>query len=162
MRHAEAGPAAAPGGDVERPLTARGVADAARVGRFLSAEGLLPDFVLCSPATRARQTLEALALGPDIPVSYETSLYSAGADGLLAALCASPDTHAHLLLIAHNPSIQALALALAGRSARANSVKREFSPGSLAVFDAPLDRWRALAPGYATLRQAVFPRNLGE
>lgn len=162
MRHAEAGPASGPGGDVERPLTERGMADAARIGRFLRSHDLLPTFALCSPALRARQTLDALALGPEIPVSHDNSLYSAGADGLLGALAAAPDSHERLLLIGHNPSIQALALALAGRSTRATAIKREFGPATLAVFDARVEAWRGLGPDHATLRQSVFARDLAD
>ncbi|MFT9142880.1 SixA phosphatase family protein, partial [Acetobacter orientalis] len=64
LRHAEAAPA--PMGDFSsaadhaRPLTAAGLAAAQRCGLWLRQQGLSPDYVVCSPAVRTRQTLEGL------------------------------------------------------------------------------------------------------
>jgi len=162
LRHAEAESASAPGGDLERPLTVRGFEDAAMVGQFLRAHDILPDLVMCSDARRARQTLEALALGSETQISHEKSLYGAGADGLLSALRSAADAHQRLLLIGHNPSIQALAIGLAGRTKRAKAVARAFRPATLAVYDAPIEAWRALGSGMTTLRRSVFARDLAD
>lgn len=54
LRHAEAEESA--GSDFERKLTAKGLEQAERVGKFCLRNGLLPDLVLTSPVVRARQT----------------------------------------------------------------------------------------------------------
>ena len=37
--------------DIERPLSPRGVAAAPKVAEVMQAEGLLPELVICSPAS---------------------------------------------------------------------------------------------------------------
>ena len=49
--------------DFDRPLTARGYADAGAAGAWLAHGGLLPSIVICSPAKRTRQTWHGVALG---------------------------------------------------------------------------------------------------
>ncbi|MBF9130683.1 histidine phosphatase family protein [Plantactinospora sp. S1510] len=66
LRHAKAErPTSGP--DAERPLTARGHADAAAAGAWLDHGGYLPTVVLCSPAKRTRQTWHDAALGMAAP-----------------------------------------------------------------------------------------------
>ncbi|MEE6309888.1 histidine phosphatase family protein [Plantactinospora veratri] len=66
LRHAKAErPTSAP--DADRPLTARGHADAAAAGAWLGHGGYLPTVVLCSPAKRTRQTWHDVALGMAAP-----------------------------------------------------------------------------------------------
>ena len=60
LRHAHAEPASDGQADVDRALSAEGLAEAEAAGRWLSAQGLVPDRVLCSPARRTRETLEAV------------------------------------------------------------------------------------------------------
>jgi len=48
------------GGDFERALTERGLADAALMGRLLADEGLTPDRALVSAARRTQQTWNAV------------------------------------------------------------------------------------------------------
>ena len=71
--------------DHERPVSPRGRKAAKRIARVLAAEGVRPQLVLCSPAVRARQTLERVldALGsPETGV--DEALYHAPAESLLA------------------------------------------------------------------------------
>ena len=59
LRHAHAEPGAAGQADFDRPLSSQGLAEAEAAGRWLADQGLVPDRVLCSPARRTRETLEA-------------------------------------------------------------------------------------------------------
>jgi phosphohistidine phosphatase len=61
VRHAEA---ASGSPDELRPLTPEGREHARAVGARLRKEGFAADVVLSSPLLRARETAEALALGP--------------------------------------------------------------------------------------------------
>src|SRR6516164_5162951 len=76
--------------DHDRPLNARGRAAAALVGRHMREQTPSPDLVLCSSATRTRQTLQLLDLAAGTQVLVEDELYGAGAAGLLARLKAVP------------------------------------------------------------------------
>ena len=72
--------------DFDRALSKRGETAAPRVGAYMAQQGLAPDLVLCSPAVRARQTLDLvlphLATGPT--VVYEDRFYLAAPSVMLA------------------------------------------------------------------------------
>lgn len=99
--------------DHDRTLNARGQASAPRIGRWLAAEGLVPDAVLCSTARRTRETWDGIAHALPSPpcAEYRRDLYLAEPEALLAAI---RDHDADCLaVIAHNPGIGSLAWALA-------------------------------------------------
>ena len=83
-------------------------------------------------------------------------LYAAGSDRLLARLRELPETAGSVLVIAHNPGLQDLALTLAPNSAR---LAEKFPTGALATFalDAP---WSRVGEGGAELVAYVVPREL--
>ena len=60
LRHAHAEPAAPGQADLDRPLSAEGLAEAESAGRWIKDNGWVPDCVLCSPSRRTRETLEAV------------------------------------------------------------------------------------------------------
>jgi phosphohistidine phosphatase len=103
-------------GDFDRPLNKRGETAAPRVGAYMSKHGIAPDLVLCSPAARARQTLDLvlphLSGGPT--VVYEEGFYLAAPSVMLARVQHIEAKVRHVLLVGHNPGLQALALELAG------------------------------------------------
>lgn len=101
MRHAKSDWSAS-GDDHSRPLNARGMDSAPAMGRWLSARGWLPDDVLCSSATRTRQTLELLSL-PQVRTRFERALYLAEAETMVEILrSATGDT---VLMLGHNHGI---------------------------------------------------------
>lgn len=58
LRHAESPLSGSE--DFERPLSARGVRQAQALGAAMKQQDLLPDYVVCSPARRTRETYDAL------------------------------------------------------------------------------------------------------
>jgi phosphohistidine phosphatase len=143
--------------DYERPLAPRGEKAAVRIAEHMRSEGIAPELVLCSTALRARQTLAALlpALPGDVEVRLEDELYGAGLDGLLARLREVDDSVEAVLVIGHNPTLHALALALTGRG---DALDR-FPTGALAtvVLAGP---WGELGKGTGELDGFVVPREL--
>jgi phosphohistidine phosphatase len=163
--------------DVDRPLTARGHADAAAAGAWLAHSGHVPDLVICSPAKRTRQTWHGVALalaegagsmGPaggaessvasgtapeaartaSAPlVRYEDTVYTGDADQLLALVCGTDEPVSAILLVGHNPAISEL-------SALLDPVLAADSDGlrtsSVAVHRLT-GSWRECAPGAASL-----------
>ena len=70
--------------DRDRPLAPRGTRAAAKLAAHMRAVGVHPAVVLCSPARRARETLEGvLASLGDAEVLIEDELYGAGASTLV-------------------------------------------------------------------------------
>ena len=134
VRHAHAEWPNYHGRDVDRPLTPRGVEDAARTAAAIKAAGLAPALMLVSPAQRTRQTaaIIANALGvPETAIHFVDSLYSAGADGLETALREVARAGSLTMLVAHNPAISEL-----GRRLADDSAFRPFAPADWA--DLPL------------------------
>jgi phosphohistidine phosphatase len=119
LRHAKAEtPGAAP--DFERRLTTVGESDADAAGSWLADEGLRPDLVICSPATRTRQTWHGVAValaqaGPDsgsAEVHYEPGLYSGGRTEMIDLLRGVPDGVGTVLVVGHNPTVSDVSVLL--------------------------------------------------
>ncbi|WP_433536399.1 SixA phosphatase family protein [Micromonospora sp. CA-249363] len=120
LRHAKAEPGSEGTDDAQRPLSARGEADAAAAGAWLAHHDLLPDVVLCSTALRTRQTWHGVAMGmtgtppeggptgPRPSVRYEPGAYDAHPEELLALVRTADPAARVVLLIAHNPGVSLL------------------------------------------------------
>lgn len=151
LRHAHAEPARPGQPDLDRPLSPVGLGEAKAAGDWLRAQGLLPDRVLCSPACRTRQTLDALGDLGTHDVREEPAIYEASAGTLIALIDAQSDAR-RLLLVGHNPGLERLAALLySGQSGD----YRGMPPGAIAVLTLPPDR--ALEPGIARLAYFWWP-----
>lgn len=150
--------------DAERPLSARGRADAAAVGTWLAEHVPEPDAVLCSPSRRTRQTWELLAARlPAAPAArLDARIYDASVRDLLAVVRALPAEVDVALLIGHNPGVQKLTLELA-KASGGDALRRageKFPTSGLAVLDVGSDRhgWDSLRPGAGVLTAFEVPR----
>lgn len=165
LRHAKSGyPSGV--GDFDRPLNPRGRRTAARMGEYLAAENLLPDYALCSAASRARETYHFLCIGMNrTPAAIiEPKLYLAAPSTLLEHIRAAPANAATLLVVAHNPGLQNFALDLAGgaKTEPARMLAEKYPTAGLAAFQCAIDEWDDLTPARATLLRFVKPRQLME
>jgi phosphohistidine phosphatase len=73
--------------------------------------------IVCSPAVRAKSTLEAVAkaAGYSCPIEFNKSIYEASDAGLIGLVRAQPDTASTVLLVGHNPGFEELASRLTGK-----------------------------------------------
>jgi phosphohistidine phosphatase len=110
LRHAHAESAKPGGDDTQRGLSPRGIAEAEGAGHWLREHHALPVRVLCSPALRARQTLD-YSLGR-IEVSLEPRIYEATAGELVGLIDENADAP-RLMLVGHNPGFETLVALLA-------------------------------------------------
>lgn len=161
LRH---GKSAYPGGviDHDRPLAARGRREAALAGEVISRLVGQVDAVLCSTATRTRETLAAT--GIDAPVQFDDGLYDASPgeilDRITALTAGSDEAPAVLLVVGHSPGMPGTALTLADeRSDRdaLDQAQRHFPTSALAVLIVH-GAWSDLAADGATLTDLVIPR----
>ncbi|CAN5639157.1 histidine phosphatase family protein [soil metagenome] len=157
LRHAHAEPARAEPAqagqaDLDRPLSAAGHAEAEAAGRWLKDMRLMPDRALCSPARRARETLEGvLAVIGDVEQRLDEGIYEASA-GTLAALVDQHREVGRLLVVGHNPGLERLAALMhSGQSGD----YRGMPPGGIAVLRLPAET--AIEPGIATLSEFWWP-----
>ncbi|WP_337243724.1 histidine phosphatase family protein [Luteimonas sp. gir] len=152
LRHAHADPALPGQADIDRPLSAEGLAEAEAAGRWLRDKALIPDCVLCSPARRTRETLEAvLGVVGYVDQRLEPAIYEA-TPGTLAGLVDDHREVGRLLLVGHNPGLERLAALLhSGQSGD----YRGMPPGSIAVLSLRDDA--AVEPGVADLSAFWWP-----
>ena len=148
--------------DHERPLAPRGQRDAAAMASHAKREGIRPDLVLCSSSRRTQETMK-LVLDPiDAPdVSIEDGLYDAPSEVLLGRLREVPTDVESVMLIGHQPAIQALALELAGAGNEVDRVREKFPTAALATLRFA-GEWSGLEPGRAELVAYVKPKELVE
>ncbi len=158
MRHAKSD---YPNGvaDHDRPLAPRGIREAGLAGEWLRAHVPAVDLVLCSSATRTRQTLERTDVAA--PVAYSERLYGATPGTLIAEINQVTDEIATLLVIGHEPTMSQVALGLADpdRSDRAaaDQISIKYPTSAIAVLRVP-GSWSALELGGAELTSFHVPR----
>ena len=144
--------------DHDRPLAPRGVRQAGLAGDWLRANMAAIDAVLCSTATRARQTLANA--GIDAPARYSEQLYGATPGTMIEEINETADTVGALLVIGHEPTMSALALGLADDDTDPAVVERisaKFPTSAIAVLDVP-GAWNGLEPARAALTGFEVPR----
>ena len=152
LRHAHAEPAADGLADLDRPLTALGLAEAQAAGRWLAQQNLVPDRVLCSPARRARETLAAVleSLG-NVEQRLEAEIYE-GTPGTLSELADANRDADRLLIVGHNPGLERLAALMhSGQSGD----YRGMPTSSVVVLGLPADA--TIEPGVAILSAFWWP-----
>ncbi|MDH3981560.1 MAG: histidine phosphatase family protein [Kiritimatiellaceae bacterium] len=113
VRHAKSSWAENEQPDFERPLNHRGLRDAQKMGQRLKEQNAWPEIIVCSPATRAVQTLENLNLEIE-NVVFNKTVYEAEAVTLLTLIQSLDDQYESAMLIGHNPAITGLAGTLSG------------------------------------------------
>jgi phosphohistidine phosphatase len=158
MRHAKSD---YPNGvsDHERPLAPRGIREAGLAGEWLR-DNLPPiEHVLCSSATRTRQTLDRT--GVTAPVSYSERLYGATPGTMLDEINQINDDVSTLLVVGHEPTVSQVALGLAGPETSdhdaAAQISMKFPTSGIAVLWVPVS-WSALELSGAGLVSFHVPR----
>jgi phosphohistidine phosphatase len=77
------------------------------MGTFLSGQGPIPDNIISSTATRAKETVVGLleTLSIEGEVFYTHDLYHADVDNMLEQLLTLPDEIEVVMLVGHNPGM---------------------------------------------------------
>ena len=158
LRHAKS---AYPDGvaDHERPLAPRGEREAGLAGHWLRAHLPAIDAVLCSTATRARETLAHT--GIEAPVRYVDRLYDATAGTVIAEINGVGDRVAVLLVVAHEPTMTQVALGLTkpdnANTDAAERISTKFPTSAVAVLRFTRS-WSDLELGSGELADFHVPR----
>ena len=111
--------------DIQRQLTERGRRDSAAIGEWLRARDVVPDLVVVSPATRARQTWELTGL--DTQTTVDDRVYDSNLANLLAIVRETTEDVASLAIVGHNPPVEVFSARHGGPG--------EISTASVVVFD---------------------------
>lgn len=140
LRHAQAGHTFT-GDDHSRTLTEKGQRHSREVGRWLLESQLWPEATIVSDAMRARQTFIWIAdeLGDKAATPYlDDRLYMASSRTMCSVINETPEAVQTLLVIAHMPGVQDLAMELASRDSEETAVlsmAEHWPTAGLAVFD---------------------------
>lgn len=115
LRHGKAAPDEG-GSDAARPLTARGKREAELIGQLLRSDDLAPDRILASNARRARDTAREAASAAHFSGAIDEldELYLAEPEAYITAVRRNAPDAQRVLLVGHNPGLEALALILTG------------------------------------------------
>lgn len=148
--------------DHERPLSPRGIRDAAAAGRLLANQGWRPDLVLCSTSVRTRLTWQrATDAGASAgQIHYTGEIYEASSSQLLELVQRTSDQIDSLMLIGHGPGLPGLAELLGARPKPRDAWARmdaKYPTSGLAVLRLP-GPWADATPGTAQLMAFEIPR----
>jgi phosphohistidine phosphatase len=164
LRHAKSAWSDPGASDHERPLNRRGEEAARRIGAYLDRHRLVPECVLCSTATRARETwaLVAAEIPAAPPPDYDERLYNAAPGAILDVLRQASAGITSLLLVGHNPGLQELSTLLiaSGDLGDRERLREKLPAGGLVVIDFPIEDWSKLHSRSGRLERFVVPRTL--
>ncbi len=145
--------------DFDRPLNERGEKSAARMGRWMKENHIQPEWIVCSTAKRAQQTLQCLRKHLDIPdtlIIHEDRIYMADVATLLDIMAQCPEDMDHIMLIGHNPTLDELLYYLCGPNVPLSAKGKLMATATLAQVSLP-DDWQQLAPECGKLQQIARP-----
>jgi len=181
LRHAKTERDSPSGNDRDRRLTERGREDAPTLGRYIAAHRIVPQCVLVSPATRARETWDLLKEELPKQPRHEMieQLYGADTAELLhivriaQQLAGGGDTE-RLMIVGHNPGLQEFALALTWSgdnkstkvSAKVDASHRALADNlptsGLAMISFAIDDWADVSFARGHLERLISPALLRE
>jgi len=164
LRHAKA-VAQHADGDRARALSDVGRDSASTIAAAIAERHMAPSLVLCSDSARTRETLDIVlpALKPKPEIVYEEALYLADAKQLLQRLRRIPDSVRSVMLVAHNPGLQELAVLLSDQPTGPLMARliQDFPTAGLARFEVNLP-WSALERGGARVMAILVPNALAK
>lgn len=145
--------------DHARVLNKRGRASAEAIGAWLADNGYVPDSVLCSDASRTKETADLIlpALSPQPKLRLSGMLYHAAPDTILDLV--RRDHADSVAVIAHNPSIGLLANALVGTPPDHRRFS-DYPTCATTVIDFATDTWTTVDRRGGKCVDFVVPRDL--
>lgn len=164
LRHAKSDWDSSASSDFDRPLSKRGKQDAPKVGRFLKKQGLVPDYVVSSPARRAKQTVIAACeqMGIDSgDIHWDERIYHAGAGALLDVLNECPQNAQRVLIAGHNPGLEILLQNLCNHVIPEQEDYKLMPTAAVAHLEI-LSEWAALEGRLARLLSLTRSRSLAD
>jgi phosphohistidine phosphatase len=144
------------GGDAERPLSLRGRQSARTMGRALATADRIPDLVLCSPARRARLTVDLAAEAGNwrAAIIVDERLCPGSPRQVIESAREHGGKAYRVAVVGHEPALsQTAALLLGGACVRMVTA---------AAACLEVDDWEALGPRAGSLLWMLTPRLFSE
>ncbi len=151
IRHAKAEKETS-GKDFDRPLKYIGIQDAAFMADRLKDNSIIPDYVISSPALRAKTTAEIFADQFSLAEpTLDKSIYEASEKTLLRIINKLPNEHNFIALVGHNPGMAYILYNLTG-------LIRDVNTCTVAVVEFETDDWAEVSGGTGTLSYYSSPK----
>ncbi len=158
MRHAKSGyPDGV--GDHDRPLAPRGRREGALAGDWLRRHVPPVDAVLCSSATRTRETVAVANL--QAPIRLADQIYEAHPDDILEQIRQTGNAVTTLVVVGHAPGMPGLALQLSGSRSLDEPLRglhTRFPTAAMAVLETAVE-WADLQSQDGALIDFHIPRS---
>jgi phosphohistidine phosphatase len=142
--------------DFDRPLNKRGEKDGPFMNKWLKKHAIQPELILCSPANRARLTLDAFSYLSNhaketmlIDDIYESSMMT-----LISVIQDIPDSIDHAALIGHNPGLSDLAHYLS------RDDFERLVTSAVMILELDISHWNDIAPHCGSILTHVWPKLL--
>lgn len=146
--------------DFNRPLSGRGVVDAAELGIWLNRQQCSVDKLISSSALRAWQTAEAIAHSLEFKlekIHYDKRLYHASIEGIIEIIKEQSDNHKTLLLVGHNPGLDHLLINLSSDAVNLTGNNKLLLTATVAMLS-PVDSWSNISANSCKLIFIRRPR----
>ncbi|MBF0621149.1 MAG: histidine phosphatase family protein [Magnetococcales bacterium] len=148
--------------DFERPLAKRGLKSAPKMGKWMKKQSMHPDYIVSSPAKRAKQTVKLATKKMGIPkeqINLDMRIYHAGTDDLLEVLSETPPEAKRAMIVGHNPGLEFLFHYLVGGFPGGSFDAGAVKTATVVHLNMP-DNWTDLKEGCAELNKVQHPREL--
>jgi len=153
VRHAKSGwdnPLLA---DFDRPLSGRGENDAPEMAKRLVKKGLVPQYLVSSPALRAKTTAGIFAKQLKLPApTYNAAIYEATYTTLLSVVNSFPDEYGFVALFGHNPGLSQLTYHLTGDL-------YDMPTCGIVLIELEADSWKMVSGDTGTIKYNDYPKN---
>ena len=150
--------------DFDRPLKKRGKKAAQNIGSWLLLKNLVPDYIISSPAERASNTTEELCKAmqlPDQHIQYDSRIYEAYTNDLIAVLADCPANAERILLVGHNPGLEQLLIYLHKGILKIPNDGKILPTATLATLIINKD-WQSLSENCANVLSITRPATLSD
>jgi phosphohistidine phosphatase len=157
MRHAKSDWSGMAGNDFDRPLNNRGYRDAPLMGlRLANVQHFKPDFVISSPAERAKLTAQYVC--EQLPYEeeklvFEQDIYEASPRTLLRITNELDDKYEKVLLVGHNLGLTHYAEFLT------KTVIGNIPTAGIVSISFEIDSWKMVSEGLGRLDWFIYPKD---
>jgi phosphohistidine phosphatase len=141
--------------DIDRPLNARGYADAKAMAIRIRSSGIQPDYIFSSTAVRAASTALIFARELEVPedkMFFSNRIYEVSPGKFVEALRSLPDSAKHVFVFGHNNTLTEVV----------NGLCRQNIPNiptcGFVMMEADILRWEELKSCIALLFD--YPKNI--
>ncbi len=154
LRHAKSSWDNAELSDFERPLNKRGRETAPFVGELMKSKNLVPETIICSPATRAKETAKRVQAAAefDVEIEFDERIYESSVHNLLYIVSEINDDFDTAMIVGHNPGFEGIVQTLCGNYER-------MPTATLAAIDLKIESWSDVKPQCGNLREILRPKD---